>query len=167
MKQVCELMAYIAACILFFLASLTFCDVIGRRFFDAPITGTIELVELGMAIAAFFSMPYAFLTNSHVAAEFLGRFAEGRFAIFLATLRGTILVGMMGLMAYATTVKGIDLMENHRVTIELEMPLYPFKFIIGAAMWMSALMAFIWLLRRLFFQSVDSATDQRGVSSYE
>ncbi len=152
MKQVCELMAYIAACILFFLAMLTFCDVIGRRFFDAPITGTIELVELGMAIAAFFSMPYAFLTNTHVAAEFLGRLAEGPFSVILALLRGTILITMMGMMAYATTVKGIDLMENDRVTIELEMPLYPFKFIIGAAMWMSALMASVWLLRRLYFR---------------
>ncbi|MCP4232398.1 MAG: TRAP transporter small permease [Aestuariibacter sp.] len=142
-------MAYIAACILFFLAMLTFCDVIGRRFFDAPITGTIELVELGMAIAAFFSMPYAFLTNTHVAAEFLGRLAEGPFSVILALLRGTVLISMMGLMAYATTVKGIDLMENDRVTIELEMPLYPFKFIIGAAMWMSALMASVWLFRRL------------------
>ncbi len=155
MKRVCEMMAYIAASILFFLASLTFCDVIGRRFLDAPITGTIELVELGIAVAAFFAMPYAFLTNTHVAAEFLGRLAEGPFSIILALLRGTILITMMGLMAYATTVKGIDLMESNRVTIELEMPLYPFKFIIASAMWMSALMGLVWLFRRLFFRQAN------------
>ena len=31
--------------ILFFLAVLTFCDVFGRRFFNSPVTGTIELVS--------------------------------------------------------------------------------------------------------------------------
>ena len=143
-------MAYIAAGILFLLAGLTFCDVVGRRFLDSPVTGTIEIIELGMAIAAFFAMPYAFIANHHVSAQFLGRFNTGKFGIFIILLRGGLMVGIIGLMAYATTVKAIDLMQGSRVTIELELPIYPFKTIIAIAMWWSAVAALFWTVRALF-----------------
>ena len=55
----------IGACVvLFFLAVLTFCDVVGRRFFNSPVMGTIEIVEVGMALVAFLAMPRAFFLNS-------------------------------------------------------------------------------------------------------
>lgn len=142
-------MAFTAAGILFCLAGMTFCDVIGRRFFDSPISGTIEVVELGMAIAAFFAMPRAFLTNSHVSAQFIDSFAVGKFAMFIALFRGTLMVGIVGLMAYATTLKAIELMNDGRVTIELELPFFPFTTIIATAMWVSTSAALIWMVRTL------------------
>ena len=142
-------MAYVAAGILFLLAGLTFCDVVGRRFLDAPITGTIEIVELGMAIAAFFAMPHAFLTNSHVSAQFIERLAVGKIGNFIVILRGILMVGIIGLMAYATTLKAIELAHGFRVTIELEMPLYPFKLIIAVAMWISVVAALFWMIRAI------------------
>ncbi len=145
----CDYMAFIAAGLLFLLAGLTTCDVVGRRFFDSPITGTIEMVELGMAVAAFFAMPRAFLTNSHVSADFLGRLAEGRIGSLIVLFRGTLIVGTVGLMAYATTIKAIELMDGKRVTIELELPFFPFKAIIAIAMWWGALAALIWMMRAL------------------
>lgn len=144
-----DIMAYMAACILFLLAGLTFCDVVGRRFFDSPVTGTIEIVELGMAMAAFFAMPRAFLTNSHVSAEFIGHFAVGTTGAVLAFFRGCLMVGIVGTMAYATTLKAIELVHDNRVTIELEMPFYPFHWTIAIAMWCSALAALVWMIRAL------------------
>ncbi len=145
----CDYMAFIAAGILLFLAGLTTCDVVGRRFFDSPVAGTIEIVELGMAVAAFFAMPRAFLTNSHVSADFLGRFAVGAFGAFIVLLRGSITIGTVGLMAYATTVKALELIDGKRVTIELELPFFPFKAIIAIAMWWSVIAAVIWMTRAI------------------
>jgi TRAP-type C4-dicarboxylate transport system permease small subunit len=145
----CDYMAFVAAGILFFLAGLTTCDVVGRRFFDSPITGTIEIVELGMAVAAFFAMPRAFLTNSHVSADFLGHLAKGTFGVFIVLLRGSITIATVSLMAYATTVKALELMDGKRVTIELELPFFPFKAIIAIAMWWSAIAALIWMIRAI------------------
>ena len=149
-NRICNIMAYVAAGILFLLAGLTFCDVVGRRFLDSPITGTIEVVELGMAFAAFFAMPHAFLTNSHVSAEFIDRFAVGKFGIFITLLRGGLMVGIISLMACATTMEAIELMHGSRVTIELEMPFYPFKSIIAAAMWWSVVAALFWMVRAIY-----------------
>jgi TRAP-type C4-dicarboxylate transport system permease small subunit len=154
--RLCDFLAYAAAGILFALAGLTFCDVVGRRFFDSPVMGTIEIVELGMASAAFFAMPRAFLTNSHVSAQLIEKWSVGVFGVFVTILRGSLMVGMVGLMAYATTVRAIDLMTGTRVTIELEMPFYPFQWIIATGMWCSALAALLWLLRTLFMKQPQS-----------
>ena len=148
--RLCDLLAYMAAGILFALAGLTFCDVIGRRFFDSPISGTIEIVELGMASAAFFAMPRAFLNNTHVSAQFIEKWSVGGFGAFITILRGGIMVGMIGLMAYATTGKAIELMGETRVTIELELPFYPFWWIIALGMWCSTVAAFVWMIRALY-----------------
>ncbi len=146
-NRTADFLAYLAAGILFCLAGLTFCDVVGRRFLDSPIMGTIEIVELGMAAAAFFAMPRAFLTNSHVSAQFLERVPPGLFMTGITWLRGLIMVGIVGLMAYATTVKAIELMGETRFTIELELPFYPFWSIIAIGMWFSAGAALVWLIR--------------------
>jgi TRAP-type C4-dicarboxylate transport system permease small subunit len=148
--QLCDFLAYLAAGILFGLSGLTLIDVIGRRFFDSPITGTIEIVELGMAAAAFFAMPRAFLTNSHVSAQFIEHLSVGPFGVFVTILRGSIMVGIVGLMAYATTVRAYNLISEPRVTIELEMPFYPFWWIIAIGMWCSTIAAFVWTTRTLF-----------------
>ncbi|RLC58876.1 MAG: hypothetical protein DRI30_01920 [Chloroflexi bacterium] len=145
----CNVMAFIAAGILFLLAGLTFFDVIGRRFFDSPVTGTIEIVELGTAIAAFFAMPRAFITDSHVSAQFIERLSRGKVGLVITLIRGVLMVITIGLMAYAISLVAFDLMRSDRVTIELELPLYPFSTIIAVATWVSAAAALAWLIRAL------------------
>ncbi|NCF80120.1 MAG: TRAP transporter small permease subunit [Proteobacteria bacterium] len=145
----CNVMAFVAAGILFLLAALTFFDVIGRRFFDSPVTGTIEIVELGTAIAAFFAMPRAFITDSHVAAQFIDRLSRGKVGVVIALIRGVLMVITVGLMAYAISLNAFELMHSDRVTIELELPLYPFNTIIAVAAWVSTAAALAWLIRKL------------------
>jgi TRAP-type C4-dicarboxylate transport system permease small subunit len=147
--RTCNVMAFVAAGILFLLAALTFLDVFGRRFFDAPITGTIELVELGTAIAAFFAMPRAFITDSHVSAQFIERLTRGKVGLVISFIRGLLMVVAIGLMSYAISLNAFDLMHSDRVTIELELPLYPFNTIIAAATWISTCAALAWLIRAL------------------
>jgi hypothetical protein len=102
-----------------------------------------------MASAAFFAMPRAFLNNTHVSAQFIEKWSVGGFGTFITILRGGIMIAMIGLMAYATTGKAIELMGETRVTIELELPFYPFWWIIALGMWCSTIAAFVWMIRAL------------------
>ena len=63
-SKVFDYSAIASGIVLFLLAVLTFCDVFGRRFLNSPVTGTIELVEIGMALVAFLAMPRAFYLNA-------------------------------------------------------------------------------------------------------
>ena len=138
----------IGACIvLFFLAVLTFCDVFGRRFLNSPVTGTIELVEIGMALVAFLAMPRAFFLNANVSADFINNLNLGKFKTYLIILKFILMIIIMSLMAYATTKTSIKFMGNERVTLDLELYFYPFYFISALGMWLSVVAIVVWFIK--------------------
>ncbi len=142
--------------VLFFLAVLTFCDVFGRRFFNSPVTGTIELVEIGMALVAFLAMPRAFFLNANVSADFINNLNLGIFKTYLVVLKFILMISIMSLMAYATTVTSFKFMYNKRVTLDLELYFYPFYFISSIGMWLSVLAIIVWFIKEIFIKKSQS-----------
>ena len=135
--------------ILLSLAVLTFCDVFGRRFLNSPVTGTIELVEIGMALVAFLAMPRAFFLNANVSADFINNLNLGIFKTYLIVLKFLLMIGIMSLMAYATTVTSFKFMDNQRVTLDLELYFYPFYFICAIGMWLSVIAIIVWFIKTI------------------
>ena len=135
--------------ILLSLAILTFCDVFGRRFLNSPVTGTIELVEIGMALVAFLAMPRAFFLNANVSADFINNLNLGRFKTYLIILKFVLMLTIMSLMAYATTVTSYKFMNNQRVTLDLELYFYPFYFICAIGMWLSVIAIIVWFIKTI------------------
>ena len=135
--------------ILLSLAVLTFCDVFGRRFLNSPVTGTIELVEIGMALVAFLAMPRAFFLNANVSADFINNLNLGKFKTYLVIVKFVLMLTIMSLMAYATTVTSYKFMNNQRVTIDLELYFYPFYFICSIGMWLSVLAIVVWFVKAI------------------
>ena len=143
----------IGACIvLFFLAVLTFCDVFGRRFLNSPVMGTIEIVEVGMALVAFLAMPRAFFLNSHVSADFINQIDNNLLKKIIIILKFIFMISIMSMMAYATTLSALEFTNNGRVTLELELYFYPFFYVIAAAMWISVLAIILWFIKSVFEQ---------------
>tara|TARA_B100000214_G_scaffold370409_1_gene345013 strand:- start:103 stop:594 length:492 start_codon:yes stop_codon:yes gene_type:complete len=135
--------------ILFFLAILTFCDVFGRRFLNSPVTGTIELVEIGMALVAFLAMPRAFFLNANVSADFINNLNLGKIKTYLVVLKFVLMLSIMSLMAYATTLTSYKFMNNQRVTLDLELYFYPFYFVCSIGMWLSVLAIIFWFIKTI------------------
>ena len=135
--------------VLLSLALLTFADVFGRRFLNSPVTGTIELVEIGMAVVAFLAMPRAFFLNANVSADFINNLNLGKFKTFLVILKFILMLSIMSLMAYATTVTSYKFMNNQRVTLDLELYFYPFYFICSIGMWISVIAIVVWFLKTI------------------
>ena len=135
--------------VLLSLAVLTFCDVFGRRFLNSPVTGTIELVEIGMALVAFLAMPRAFFLNANVSADFINNLNLGKFKTFLVIIKFVLMMSIMSLMAYATTVTSYKFMNNQRVTLDLELYFYPFYFICSIGMWISVIAIVVWVIKTI------------------
>ena len=135
--------------ILLSLALLTFADVFGRRFLNSPVTGTIELVEIGMALVAFLAMPRAFFLNANVSADFINNLNLGKFKIFLVIIKFILMMFIMSLMAYATTLTSYKFMNNQRVTLDLELYFYPFYFICSIGMWISVIAILVWFIKTI------------------
>ncbi len=135
--------------VLLSLAVLTFCDVFGRRFLNSPVTGTIELVEIGMAVVAFLAMPRAFYLNSNVSADFINNLNLGKFKAFLVILKFILMISIMSVMAYATSLTSYKFMHNQRVTLDLELYFYPFYFICSIGMWLSVIAIIVWFIKTI------------------
>ena len=148
-SRVFDYSAIASGIILFLLAVLTFCDVFGRRFLNSPVTGTIELVEIGMALVAFLAMPRAFFLNANVSADFINNLNLGLFKTYLVILKFILMISIMSLMAYSTTLTSYKFMINQRVTIDLELYFYPFYFICSISMWLSVLAILVWFIKTL------------------
>ena len=148
-SKVFDYSAIASGIVLFLLAVLTFCDVFGRRFLNSPVTGTIELVEIGMALVAFLAMPRAFYLNANVSADFIKNIPNNTFQVFINIFRFILMIIVMSMMAYATTREAMAFFKNERVTIDLEIYFYPFYYAASVGMWLSVVAIVFWLISAL------------------
>ena len=148
-NKIFDYAAIASGLILFSLAILTFCDVFGRRFFNSPVAGTIEIVEFGIALVAFLAMPRAFFLNAHVSADFIKNVAISKLQTFITIFRFILMLIIMTFVAYGTTKEAFAFLENKRVTIDLELSFYPFYFATAIAMWLSVLAIILWFIQSI------------------
>ena len=149
MNKIFDYSAIASGIILLLLSVLTFCDVFGRRFLNSPVTGTIELVEIGMALVAFLAMPRAFFLNANVSADFIKNVSNNTFQNFINIFRFILMIVIMSMMAYATTKEAMAFFKNERVTIDLEIYFYPFYYAASVGMWLSVVAIVFWLISAL------------------
>lgn len=71
LRAVAGLPVFVAACSLFFLMVLTFCDVILRSVFNSPIEAATELTRMSMAITIFAVMPVVSGAGKHIYVDLL------------------------------------------------------------------------------------------------
>lgn len=130
--------ANIAAVVLLLLVALTCIDVIGRYFFNSPLVGAVELVQICMGAITFFSFPLMFLRNDHIIVDLIPHFRRGYLGwvtslVFLAI---TFFVATkLGLRVYDYAVRAF---EDGDVTEYLLIPRYPVVGFITAAIFTAA-----------------------------
>jgi len=101
-------------------------DAVGRYFFNRPITGSTELIELFMIMVIFGSIPLVTYGRAHIQVDFFplnkqkitGRIHQGVIELICA--------GINFLLAYATWDKVRSLLDYGDTTQMLSVPLAPF-----------------------------------------
>lgn len=138
--------ANIAAMILLLLVVLTCIDVVGRYFFNSPLVGAVELVQICMGAITFFSFPLMFLRNDHIIVDLIPQFRRGYLGwitslLFLAI---TIFIAIkLGLRVFDYAVRAF---EDGDVTEYLLIPRYPVVGFIAAAIFTAAAISFLRIL---------------------
>ncbi len=100
----------------FGMAALTFVDVIGRYFFNAPIPGTFETVGLLLGIVAFATFPLVTIHEKHITVDLFDNFIRGalRQRRRVAVRLGTAVMAIF--MAERLWAAAIDEWANDYVT---------------------------------------------------
>ena len=136
--------AYIAGAVLVLLMLLTTADVVGRYFFNAPLTGVFDLTQFAVLIMTFLSFAYCAYHGAHVAIELLynrlGRTVQ-RVLDPAINLAGCAL---FALIAWRAAVQSVDVREFAEASQLLTIPFFPFYWVLAFG---AGLMALVLALR--------------------
>ena len=133
-----------SAMLILFLMFLAVVQVVGRKFFNFPIPGYVDWVEMAMAIFCFLSIAYTQKLGGHVRMEFfIGRFS-GRLLWVLEVIGTLVAMWIIAVLA----VYGWDHFVRAWVigdsSIDIQIPIWPGKLVV--------VIAFISLELRLLVQ---------------
>lgn len=142
----------IAAIAIFSLMVLGTLQIIMRSFFNHPISGYIDLVELSMASMAFLGAAYCQRLGAHIRMEILVGHLKGRwlwgFEIF-GTIIGMIIIAVLIWNGWGHFMRSYTLGDS---TIDAEFPVWPSKLLVPIAFgfWFLRLAVQLWGSIRLF-----------------
>ncbi|MBA4392917.1 MAG: TRAP transporter small permease [Desulfobacca sp.] len=129
---------------------LTTGDVVGRSFFNKPLTGTFELSEYMLAVIILLSAAYTQQIKGHVSVDFL----TSRFSPKIQRTLQVLTIGLSLLIMTIVVWQGVILgLEEKAVTDQLRIPKAPFKILVGVCG------ALLWL--QLFFDLVDAVRGRK------
>lgn len=115
----------VASIALFILMVMTFCDVILRSVFNAPIEAATELTRILMAILVFSVLPIVSTTNGHIAVDLTDGFFH---RLHLSRVRDVVIYLVSGVMLFWPIQRVWILAERARdygdVTEYLSIPTY-------------------------------------------
>ncbi len=118
---VAKLCGWTAGVFLAAMMLLTVADVVLRLFFNRPIRGTFELVELLLACTFFFAMPATFLRNEHIVVDVIDG-ALPRAVAGLKRLAAAAAAVMLGVIAWQSWISAQDAIAFGDVTSDLSLP---------------------------------------------
>ncbi len=121
----------ISKLILFSLMILTTMDVIGRKFFNNPITGTNELTGLGLALIIFFSLGMTQLKGDHIAIDFLVNKFPEKIQALIQSLTSCVLFILLVLSAWQFIEYTKRLYHGNDVSGDLGIPMFIFTLVGG------------------------------------
>jgi len=151
---------YINGAGVFFLAIMmlvTTVDVLSRFFFNAPITGSIEITGFLLVLTILLGIPYAAAKREHITIDIVTSKLPDRMRLNLTSITLFIAIVLFGVVVWRSVDYAFLMHRMHRVTAVLRMPISPFVLVVAFGF---ALTGFVLLINLL--QNID-----RGVKNWK
>jgi TRAP-type C4-dicarboxylate transport system permease small subunit len=135
-------MGYVSAVVIWLLMLVVVADVIGRYFFNSPITGASEIASFMMIVVVFPALAWAAITGKHVKVDLL----MARFRPRIQAICDSItLLATLAVFAVIVWRSILESMVTHNVTSLIRLPHAPFYWImtLGLAVFCLSIMTLI------------------------
>jgi len=110
---------------------LTVADVVGRRFFNAPIVGAKEIQQFCLLTVAFFTWGYCQAERGNIVITFVADFIPKRVMTFVEIITNTAATVLYAVLAWRLLAQAMHMRRVGWLTAELRMPEWPFLGILG------------------------------------
>jgi C4-dicarboxylate transporter DctQ subunit len=108
--------------------------VLGRKFFDMPVFGYIDLVEIMMAFMVFLAISYTERLGGHIRMELFVSKLKGRWlALFelAGVVLGLAMIAVLLVYSWSHAMRAFYLGDS---TIDAQIPLWPSKLVVPVAL---------------------------------
>ena len=160
-RRASVLPVFVACLALFILMIMTFCDVILRSVFNAPIEAATELTRILMAILVFSVMPIISVNNGHIAVDLTDGFFN---RLRLSRARDAVVYLVSGTLLFWPVKRVWVLAERARdygdVTEYLSIPTYLVGWFITVSVAITAIAMIVTGLLHIFAPHLLSETAQ-------
>lgn len=125
--------AFISSVFIFGLMVVGVVQIVSRKFFNAPIFGYIDIVELAMTTFAFLAISYTERVGGHVRMELVLGNLKGRVLWALELAGVLIAMFVVAVLIYYGWTHGIRAYESGDSTIDAAYPWWPSKMMVPLA----------------------------------
>jgi TRAP-type C4-dicarboxylate transport system permease small subunit len=132
---------------------LTFCDVIGRYVFNAPIVGTVEVTELLMGMMVYLGVGLTTQSRGHIRVDIVINLFPPRLRALLDVITSSLSILLVVLMCLHIWLKAGIIIDKNDLTQVWEWPVWPAAYIMAVA----SLLMVSSLLLQLFLNIADVA----------
>jgi TRAP-type C4-dicarboxylate transport system permease small subunit len=124
-------LARIASAALAIIAVVTFVDVVGRYFFNAPFAFTVELTQLAMAVVVYFGVGLVTHEDAHINADVVTLRLPPRGRALFALVMNLLAAAFLVLVVWRLWVQADFLRGKGDTTMVWTVPLWPFAFAVA------------------------------------
>jgi TRAP-type C4-dicarboxylate transport system permease small subunit len=117
-----KIMAFLSGLTLVAMALMSLASIVGRTFFDAPVVGDYELVQIACAAAVSLALPYTQWVRGHVIVDFFTVKANPKFVLALDAVAAAVLCAFALTFAWRMWVNMIELMDGWDASLMLNIP---------------------------------------------
>jgi TRAP-type C4-dicarboxylate transport system permease small subunit len=110
---------------------LTVSDVIGRYFFNSPVTGAYEITEVMMVTVVFLFIGYTQAQKGHISIDFVIQLLPQKMRMTIDIVTHLVSLFIMLLIAWMNILRCLELMRINEVTPILHFPVSPFLLIVA------------------------------------
>ena len=119
----------IGASVIVLMMLLTVSDVVGRRFFNKPVSGAYELSELMLVIVVFFTLAHCEFLRSNITIQLVVSRLRQRAQDVIDSIMYIFFLVTFGLLTWRLWLYAMEVRQNNLVSGVLEVPVYPFVFL--------------------------------------
>ena len=118
----CKTLAVAGGLTLTLMALMSMWSIIGRSFFESPLLGDYELVQMFSAVAIAMTLPYAHWIGANVIVDFFTSNAKPKTNAFMDLVANVILAAFSAVITWRIGVGLVDLRGSMDATMMLSIP---------------------------------------------
>ena len=139
----------LAMIVLMAMVLLVVVDITLRRFFNSPLSWSFEVIEVLLVIVVFFTVAYCCITKGHISVDLLTSRLSKRGQAILEIFSYFLGIVLFVFMTYCSILSAFEEIASHRMTGILQIPIYPFIFIVALGSTLLALVLIAQLIHSI------------------